>query len=106
MNKIRTGDEVIVLTGKDKTKRGVVLARVDENHVLVEGINVVKKSVKPNPMQNQPGGTVDKTMPIHISNVAIYNAATGKADRVAIKEVDGKSVRVFRSSGESVGSKA
>jgi len=79
MNKIRTGDEVIVLTGKDKTKRGVVLARVDENHVLVEGINVVKKSVKPNPMQNQPGGIVDKTMPIHISNVAIFNAATGKA---------------------------
>jgi large subunit ribosomal protein L24 len=106
MNKIRTGDEVIVLTGKDKTKRGVVLARVDENHVLVEGINVVKKSVKPNPMQNQPGGIVDKTMPIHISNVALFNAATGKADRVSFKEVDGKNVRVFRSSGESVGSKA
>ena len=107
MNKIRTGDEVIVLTGKDKTKRGVVLTRVDANYVVVEGINVVKKSVKPNPMQNQPGGIVDKTMPIHISNVAIFNAATGKADRVAIKEVEGgKSVRVFRSSGEAVGSKA
>jgi large subunit ribosomal protein L24 len=106
MNKIRTGDEVIVLTGKDKTKRGTVLTRVDADHIVVEGINVVKKSVKPNPMANQPGGIVDKTMPIHISNVAIFNPATGKADRVGIKEVDGKNVRVFRSSGDAVGSKA
>ncbi len=106
MNKIRKGDEVVVLTGKDKTKRGVVLARVGDTHVLVEGVNVVKKNVKPNPMANQPGGIVDKTMPIHVSNVAIFNPASGKADRVGIKEVDGKKVRIFRSNGEAVGVKA
>ncbi|GAA4336906.1 50S ribosomal protein L24 [Pigmentiphaga soli] len=106
MNKIRKGDEVIVLTGKDKSKRGVVLSRVDADHVVVEGINVVKKNVKPNPMANQPGGIIDKTMPIHVSNVAIYNPATGKADRVGVKQVDGKNVRVFRSNGEAVGAKA
>lgn len=103
MNKIRKGDQVIVLTGRDKGKRGTVTARVDEDHVLVEGINVVKKHVKPNPMKGTTGGIVDKTMPIHQSNVAIFNPATGKADRVGVKLLDdGKKVRVFKSSGEEV----
>ena len=103
MNKIRKGDQVIVLTGRDKGKRGTVTARVDEDHVLVEGINVVKKHAKPNPMKGTTGGIVDKTMPIHQSNVAIFNATTGKADRVGVKVLaDGKKVRVFKSSGEEI----
>jgi large subunit ribosomal protein L24 len=106
MEKIRKGDEVIVLTGRDKKRRGTVLSRVDADHVLVEGINVVKKHVRPNPMQGTTGGIIDKTMPIHISNVALFNPATGKADRVGIKEVDGRKVRIYRSSGDVVGTKA
>jgi large subunit ribosomal protein L24 len=106
MNKIRKGDEVIILAGKDRTRRGTVLQRLDEERVLVEGINVVKKHAKPNPMRNEPGGIVEKTMPIHISNIAIFNPATGRADRVGFKEVDGKKVRIFRSNGETVGVKA
>ena len=103
MNKIRSGDEVIVLTGRDKGKRGKVLARVDADHLSVEGVNMVKKHVKPNPMKGTTGGVVDKTMPIHQSNVAIYNAATAKADRVGIKLLaDGKKVRIFKSSGEQL----
>jgi len=102
MDKIRTKDEVIVLTGKDKGKRGVVMQRVDANHLVVDGINVAKKAVKPNPMTGATGGIVDKLMPIHISNVALFNAATGKADRVGIKTVDGKKVRVYKSTGEVV----
>ena len=102
MEKIRKNDEVIVLTGKDKGKRGVVQQRVDAEHVLVEGVNVVKKAVKPNPMTGAVGGIVDKTMPIHISNVALFNAATGKADRVGVKLVDGRRVRVYKSNGEVV----
>lgn len=106
MEKIRKGDEVIVLTGKDKRRRGTVLSRVGAERVLVEGINVVKKHTRPNPMAGLPGGIVEKNMPIHISNVAIYNPQSGKADRVGIKEVDGRKVRVFRSSGEVIGAKA
>ncbi len=102
MEKIRKNDQVIVLTGKDKGKRGVVQQRVDADHVIVDGINVVKKAVKPNPMTGAVGGIVDKTMPIHISNVALFNAATGKADRVGVKLVDGKRVRVYKSNGEVV----
>ncbi len=102
MDKIRKGDEVIVLTGKDKGKRGVVQQRVDAEHVVVEGVNVAKKAVKPNPMTGATGGIVDKLMPIHVSNVALFNAATGKADRVGVKVVDGKRVRVYKSSGEVV----
>jgi large subunit ribosomal protein L24 len=103
MNKIRKGDEVIVLTGRDKGKRGAVSLRVDEDHVMVDGINVVKKHVRPNPLKGTTGGIVDKTMPIHQSNVAIFNPATGKADRVGIKLLaDGKKVRVFKSSGEEI----
>ena len=103
MNKIRKGDQVIVLTGRDKGKRGAVTLRVDEDHVIVEGINMVKKHVKPNPMKGTTGGVIDKTMPINQSNVAIYNAATGKADRVGAKILaDGKKVRVYKSSGEEI----
>ena len=103
MNKIRKGDQVIVLTGRDKGKRGTVSLRVDEDHVVVDGINMVKKHVKPNPMKGTTGGVIDKTMPIHQSNVAIFNAATGKADRVGAKiRADGKKVRVFKSSGEEI----
>jgi large subunit ribosomal protein L24 len=103
MNKIRKGDQVIVLTGRDKGKRGAVTLRVDDDHVIVEGINMVKKHVKPNPMKGTTGGVIDKTMPINQSNVAIYNAATGKADRVGAKILaDGKKVRVYKSSGEEI----
>jgi large subunit ribosomal protein L24 len=102
MDKIRKNDEVIVLAGKDKGKRGTVLSRVDTEHVIVDGVNVAKKAVKPNPMTGVTGGIVDKTMPIHQSNVALFNAATGKADRVGFKIVDGKKVRVFKSNGEVV----
>jgi len=103
MNKIRKGDEVIVITGRDKGKRGTVAERVNETHVLVDGINVSKKHVKPNPLKGTTGGVVDKTMPIDQSNVALYNPTTGKADRVGFKVLaDGKKVRVFKSSGEEV----
>jgi large subunit ribosomal protein L24 len=103
MNKIRKGDEVIVLTGRDKGKRGTISQRVDVDHVVVDGINVVKKHVRPNPLKGTTGGIVDKTMPIHQSNVAIFNPASGKADRVGIKLLaDGKKVRVFKSSGDEI----
>lgn len=103
MKKIRKGDPVIVLTGRDKGKRGTVSSRVDDDHLMIDGVNVVKKHVKPNPMKGTTGGVVDKTMPIHQSNVAIYNAATSKADRVGIKLMDnGDKVRVFKSSGEQI----
>jgi large subunit ribosomal protein L24 len=103
MKKLRKGDPVIVLAGRDKGKRGTISARVDDEHLLVDGVNVVKKHVKPNPMKGTTGGIVDKTMPIHQSNVAIFNAATGKADRVGIKfGGDGKKLRVFKSSGAEI----
>lgn len=102
MSKILKNDEVIVLAGKDKGRRGVVKQRVDASFVIVDGVNVAKKAVKPNPMAGVTGGIVDKLMPIHISNVALFNSATGKADRVGFKTVDGKKVRVFKSSGEAV----
>jgi large subunit ribosomal protein L24 len=103
MNKIRKGDQVIVTTGRDKGKRGTVTRRIDEEHIVVEGVNVAKKHVKPNPLKGTTGGVVDKTMPIHQSNVAIFNAATGKGDRVGIKLLEGgKKVRVFKSSGDEI----
>ena len=102
MNKIRKGDQVVVLTGRDKGKRGTVTQRVDADHIVVEGVNIVKKHVKPNPMKGTTGGVVDKTIPIHQINVAIFNAATGKADRVGIKVEGDKRVRVFKSSGEEI----
>ena len=102
MNKIRKGDEDAVLTGKDKGKRGTVL-RVDGDVVVVEGINRVKKHVRPNPMKGEVGGIVEKEMPIQASNVAVFNAATQKADRVGFKVLeDGRKVRVFKSNGEVV----
>ena len=106
MEKIRKGDDVIVIVGRDKGKRGTVLKRVDESHVLVEGINLVKKHTKPNPMKGQTGGITDKTMPIDISNVALFNPATQKADRVGIKLLDdARKVRIFKSSGAQVDAK-
>ena len=102
MNKIRKGDEVIVIAGRDKGKRGKVNLRKDDSHVVVEGINLVKRHTKPNPIKGINGGIIEKSMPIHQSNVAIFNAAIGKADRVGIKIVDGKRVRVYKSSGEEI----
>jgi len=103
MQKIRKGDEVLVITGRDKGKRGTVTARVDDRHLLVDGINVVKKHTRPNPMKGTTGGIVDKTMPIDQSNLMLLNPATGKGDRVAIKVLeDGTKVRVYRSSGDQV----
>ena len=103
MEKIIKGDEVIVITGKDKGRRGTVMVRVDADHVLVDGVNRVKKHVKPNPMKGVQGGIVEKDMPVHISNVALFNPATKKADRVGIKVLeDGRKVRVFKSNGEQV----
>jgi large subunit ribosomal protein L24 len=103
MEKIRKGDEVVVITGKDKGKRGTVTRRVDAEHVVVEGVNRAKKHVKPNPVKGVAGGIVDKDMPIHISNVALFNPATKKADRVGFKALeDGRKVRVFKSNGELV----
>lgn len=103
MKKIRKGDEVVVITGRDKGKRGTVLSRVSDTHLVVEGVNVVKKHVRPNPMKGETGGIVDKTLPIDQSNVMLFNPATGKGDRVGIKALeDGTRVRVFRSNGERV----
>ncbi|MCX8521795.1 MAG: 50S ribosomal protein L24 [Rhodoferax sp.] len=102
MNKIRKGDEIIVIAGRDKGKRGKISLRKDDSHVIVEGVNLVKKHTKPNPMKGINGGIVEKSMPIHQSNVAIFNVASGKADRVGIKMLDGKRVRVYKSSGEEI----
>ena len=102
MSKFRKSDEVVVLSGRDKGKRGLVRQRVGADYVVVEGVNVVKKAVKPNPMTGATGGIVDKLMPIHVSNVALFNAATGKPDRVGFKMVGGKKVRVYKSNGEVV----
>ena len=103
MDKIRKGDEVIVIAGRDKGKRGTVVRRVDPGHLVVEGINIVKKHQRPNPMKGETGGIVDKTMPIDQSNLMLFNAATGKGDRVGFKVLeDGRKVRVCRSNGEMV----
>jgi len=103
MVRIKKGDEIIVLTGRDKGKRGVVARRVDKDHVVVDGINRAKKHVKPNPMKGQQGGIVDKDMPIHISNVALFNPQTQKADKVTFKALEaGRKVRVFKSNGEMI----
>jgi len=103
MHKIRKGDDVIVTTGRDKGKRGTVLRRVDAEHVVVEGVNRVKKHERPNPMKGQTGGIVDKDMPLHVSNVALYNPGTKKGDRVGIRVLeDGRRVRYFKSNGEVI----
>jgi large subunit ribosomal protein L24 len=103
MQRIRKGDEVVVIAGRDKGKRGTVLRRVDAQHVVVEGVNRVKKHQRPNPMKGQTGGIVDKDLPIHQSNVALYNPQTKKADRSGAKTLDdGRKVRVFKGNGEQV----
>ena len=103
MRKIKKGDDVIVITGKDKGKRGTVTRVVDPEHVLVEGANRVKKHQRPNPMKNTPGGIVDQEMPLHVSNVAIFNPTTKKADRVGVKLLgDGQRVRFYKSNGEVI----
>lgn len=105
MRKIKQGDEVVVIAGKDKGKRGKVSRVFTEGNILVEGINLVKKHQKPNPNLGIPGGIVDKEMPLDVSNVAIFNSKTGKADRVGFKIQDsGKKVRFFKSNGELVDS--
>ena len=103
MQRIKKGDEVIVIAGRDKGKRGTVLRRVDDEHVVVEGVNRAKKHQRPNPMKGVTGGIVDKDMPVNVSNVALFNPATKKGDRVGFKELqDGRKVRVFKSNGEQV----
>ena len=104
MRKIKKGDNVVVLVGRDKGKRGDVTQIVDADHVVVAGINQVKKHTRPNPMKNQPGGILTKEMPIHVSNVAVYNPVLKKADRVGFRVLeDGRKVRFFKSNGELIG---
>ena len=103
MQRIRKGDEVIVIAGRDKGKRGTVLRRVDAQHLVVEGVNRVKRHTRPNPMKGVTGGIVDKDMPIHVSNVALFNPGTQKGDRIGFKALDdGRKVRLFKSNGEQV----
>jgi len=103
MRRIKKGDEVVVLSGRDKGKRGTVLRRVDAEHVVVEGVNRVKKHQRPNPMKGEQGGIIDKDLPIHISNIGLFNPATQKADRAGVKTLqDGRKVRVFKGNGEQV----
>ncbi len=103
MRKIRKGDDVVVTAGKDKGKRGTVLRVVGEEQVIVEGANRVKKHQRPNPMKGVTGGIVERDMPLHVSNVAIFNPATKKADRVGVRVLeDGRRVRYFKSNGEVI----
>jgi large subunit ribosomal protein L24 len=103
MRKIRKGDDVVINAGKDNGKRGVVLRVVADDRVVVEGVNLVKRHVKPNPQRGTSGGIVAKEMSIHVSNVAIFNAATSKGDRVGMRRLeDGKKVRCFKSTGEVI----
>ena len=104
MRKIKKGDNVVVIAGRDKGKRGDVARYVDDSHVIVNGVNTVRRHTKPNPMKNQPGGIVSKEAPIHVSNVAIWNPVTQKADRVGFRTLeDGRKVRFFKSNGEQIG---
>jgi large subunit ribosomal protein L24 len=103
MLKIKKGDEVVIITGKDKGRRGNVLKVISDDRVVVENINMVKRHTKPNPNAGQPGGIIDKEMPINVSNVMLWNADAGKGDRVGFKVLeDGRKVRIFRSTGEVV----
>ena len=103
MNKIRKGDKAIINTGKDKGKQGIISAFVNDKRVLVEGLNMVKKSVKPNPGKGEQGGIISKEMPLDISNIAIYNNTTSKADKVTFKVLkDGKKIRIFKSNQEAI----
>jgi large subunit ribosomal protein L24 len=103
MEKIRKGDDVVVTAGRDKGKRGTVLLCMENQYLLVEGVNRVKKHTKPNPMKGVTGGIIEKEMPIHLSNVALFNATTQKGGRVGFRVLeDGRKVRVFKSTGEQV----
>jgi large subunit ribosomal protein L24 len=103
MQKIRRGDTVILIAGRDKGRRGAVIEVLENDRVRVEGLNMAKKHQKPNPNANQPGGIIEREAPLHISNVAIYNPATQKADRVGFRSLeDGRKVRVFKSNREMV----
>ena len=103
MKKIRKGDKVIVNTGKDKGKQGIVSNLINDRHVIVEGLNMVKKTTKPNPSKGEQGGIVNKEMPLDISNIAIFNNATSKADKVIFKKLkDGKKIRIFKSNQEAI----
>jgi large subunit ribosomal protein L24 len=103
MRKLRKGDNVVVITGRDKGKRGDVAQIVDASHVIINGINTVKKHAKPNPMKNQPGGIVTMELPIDVSNVAIWNPVTQKPDRIGFRMLeDGRKVRFFKSNGEQI----
>ena len=104
MLKIKRDDEVIVLAGKDKGKRGKVRKVLDNNKLIVSGVNMVKKHTRPNPQMGQPGGIVEKEAPIQVSNVAIFNPNTNKADRVGFKVEGDSKVRIFKSSGEAIDS--
>ncbi len=103
MRKIKKGDNVVVIAGRDKGKRGDVSRVVDDNYVMVNGVNTVKRHTRPNPMKNEPGGIVSKEMPIHVSNIAIWNPVTGKGDRIGIRLLDdGRKVRFFKSNKEQL----
>ena len=103
MNRLRKGDQVIVICGKDKGRQGTVLKVMEDDRVLVETINMVKKHTKPNPMQGVEGGIVEKEMPLHVSNVMVFNPVANKGDRVGFKQLeDGRKVRYFKSNGEVV----
>ncbi len=103
MRKIRKGDNVVVIAGRDKGKRGDVARYVDDTHVIVNGVNQVRRHTKPNPMKNQPGGILSKEAPIHISNVAIWNPVTQKADRIGFRMMeDGRKLRFYKSNGEQI----
>ena len=103
MRKIKKGDNVVVIAGRDKGKRGDVARYVDDTHVIVNGVNQVRRHTKPNPMKNQPGGIVSKEAPIHVSNVAIWNPVTQKPDRIGFKLMnDGRKLRFYKSNGEQI----
>jgi len=104
MRKIRSGDTVVVIAGRDKGRRGEVKRIVDGDRVIVAGVNEAKKHQRPNPMKNEPGGIVSKEMPLHISNVALWNPVTQKADRAGVRTLeDGRKVRFYKSTGDQIG---
>lgn len=103
MRKIKKGDNIVVIAGRDKGKRGDVARIIDDTHVVVNGVNQVKKHTRPNPMKNQPGGIVTKEAPIHVSNVAVWNPVTQKADRIGFRTMeDGRKLRFYKSNGELI----
>ena len=106
MQKIKKDDQVIVISGKDKGKTGVVTSLLGDGRLYVSGVNMIKRHTKGNPQMGQPGGIIEREAPIQASNVAIYNSITNKADRVGIKEQDGSKIRVFKSTGEAIDGKS